>query len=78
MPRPIVPVELEEYGERSAVFLSAYPGITGWWQVSGRSDLGYPERVDLELEYVYRWTPTLDLRILLETVPAALARRGAH
>lgn len=77
-PRPIVPAELEEYGDARESFLSAYPGITGWWQVSGRSELPYPERAYLELEYVERWSPLLDLRILSQTVPAVLARRGAH
>ena len=53
-PRPILDDELKEYGKYAEKFLSVKPGITGYWQVSGRSDVGYPERVDLELYYVDR------------------------
>jgi lipopolysaccharide/colanic/teichoic acid biosynthesis glycosyltransferase len=77
-PRPIVPAELKEYGERSDDFLAALPGITGKWQVSGRSNLGYPERADVELDYVYGWSFLEDLRILFRTVPVVLTRAGAH
>lgn len=77
-PRPIVPEELEQYGHGAAVFLSLKPGITGAWQVNGRSHMGYPERVDCELEYVRRWTLGLDLWIILRTAPALLTRRGAY
>ncbi|WP_415841342.1 sugar transferase, partial [Paenibacillus alkaliterrae] len=52
-PRPVVEVELKEYKHKLDDFLSVKPGITGYWQVCGRSDVGYPERVDLELYYVY-------------------------
>lgn len=47
-PRPVVEEELKEYGREVSKFLSVKPGITGYWQVSGRSEVGYPERVDLE------------------------------
>ena len=77
-PRPIVPQELEEYGAAAPVFLSLKPGITGAWQVDGRSTVGYPDRADIEVEYVRAWSLGRDLLILLRTVPAVLARRGAH
>jgi len=77
-PRPIVGAELDEYGERSDDLLAALPGITGKWQVSGRSRLHYPERANVELSYVYGWSPIEDFRILLRTVPVVLSRDGAH
>ena len=77
-PRPIVPAEIRHYQDDSQMLLLLQPGITGLWQVSGRSNLAYPERTDLELEYVERWTLGRDLRILAATVPAVLQRRGAH
>ena len=51
-PRPVIEEELLQYGERVSKFLSVKPGATGWWQVSGRSEIGYPERCDMELYYV--------------------------
>jgi exopolysaccharide biosynthesis polyprenyl glycosylphosphotransferase len=54
------------------------PGITGLWQVSGRSDLGFQEMVELDLHYIQNWSPWLDLKILLQTVPAVLRGRGAR
>ncbi len=77
-PRPIVPEELGEYGPGAAVFLSLKPGMTGAWGVNGRSQVGYPHRADMELEYVRNWSLARDLRILLMTAPAVVARRGAH
>ncbi|WJQ12423.1 sugar transferase [Geobacillus stearothermophilus] len=59
-PRPVVKEELEEYGVKVNEFLSVKPGLTGYWQVSGRSEVGYPERVDLELYYVYNQSLLLD------------------
>ena len=77
-PRPIVPAEIRHYREDSQMLLLLQPGITGLWQVSGRSNLAYPERTDLELEYVEEWSLSRDLRILAATIPAVLQRRGAH
>ena len=77
-PRPIVPDEIRHYDTDGQMLLLLKPGITGLWQVSGRSNLAYPERSNLELEYVERWTLGRDLGILLRTVPAVLAQRGAH
>lgn len=77
-PRPVVQEELLEYGERKEEFLSVKPGITGYWQVSGRSDVGYPERVDLELHYVYNASLFFDIKILFLTVVNVVLRKGAY
>jgi lipopolysaccharide/colanic/teichoic acid biosynthesis glycosyltransferase len=78
-PRPVVREELEEhYGRAGRIAYSAMrPGITGLWQVSGRSETSYRERVTLDITYGSRWCLLLDFKILLLTVPAVLARRGA-
>ncbi|WP_396022304.1 sugar transferase [Bacillus cereus group sp. BfR-BA-01408] len=77
-PRPVVQEELGEYGQRKSEFLSVKPGLTGYWQVSGRSDVGYPERVDIELYYVYNQSLLLDLKILLQTCLLVILRKGAY
>jgi len=77
-PRPVVTEELREYGELKRKFLSVKPGITGYWQVSGRSDVGYPQRVDLELYYVDNMTIWLDIKIILITAWSVLAKKGAY
>jgi exopolysaccharide production protein ExoY len=78
-PRPVVPAEVEQYGDYALLFLSAKPGLTGHWQVSGRSEVGvYAQRVELDLEYIRDQSFGKDLEILLRTVPAVLLRRGAH
>lgn len=76
-PRPIPDTELEEYKELKSKFLSVKPGITGWWQVSGRSNVGYPERCQLELYYVNNISTKMDLLILIKTVKSVLQREGA-
>jgi lipopolysaccharide/colanic/teichoic acid biosynthesis glycosyltransferase len=76
-PRPIVPCELVHYGNRAKKFLSALPGVTGAWQVEGRSDLHYPERCEVELQYVRSWSLSLDCMILIRTVGAVVSGRGA-
>lgn len=77
-PRPIVSEEVEKYGSSYGVFSSVKPGITGLWQVSGRSDTDYARRVALDTYYVLNWSPWLDLWILLRTVFAVLFMRGAR
>ena len=77
-PRPIVPAELEHYGDRSANFLALKPGITGLWQISGRSDISYDERVKLDIYYVENWSLGLDLKIVLKTALAIFTARGAY
>jgi exopolysaccharide production protein ExoY len=77
-PRPVVIEELEEYGNRVDEFLSVKPGMTGYWAVSGRSNVDYPERVDLELYYAYNQSPALDIKILMKTVLIVLLKKGAY
>jgi exopolysaccharide production protein ExoY len=77
-PRPVVEEELEEYKGKTKTFLSVKPGVTGHWQVSGRSEVGYPERVDLELYYVYNQSLLLDIKILFKTVWIVLLKKGAY
>ncbi len=76
-PRPIVLPELARYGDHGATFLGAKPGITGLWQVSGRSDTSYDERVRLDVRYIANWNLLLDLSILVRTVLVVALRRGA-
>lgn len=77
-PRPIVPEEIDKYGEDGPAYLSVRPGITGIWQVNGRSGVGYPERIALDKAYAESWGLWLDVRILARTPKAVLSRRGAH
>ncbi|AEA60668.1 sugar transferase [Burkholderia gladioli] len=77
-PRPIVEKELERYGLEARYYLMAKPGITGLWQVSGRSDVDYARRVSLDVSYVKQWTPMLDFGILLRTVGVVMRREGAY
>ncbi|MCK0197266.1 sugar transferase [Ancylobacter sp. 6x-1] len=71
-PRPIIADELELYGTDAAKYLAARPGLTGLWQVSGRSTLSYAERVALDAEYVNAWSIWSDVEIMARTVPAML------
>ena len=78
-PRPIVPHEAVQYGDVAMLFMSAKPGMTGHWQVSGRSEIAeYRKRVELDLEYIRDQSLGKDLEILLRTVPAVLRRKGAN
>ena len=71
-PRPIVRREICKYGESFSYYLAARPGITGLWQISGRSALSYDERVILDEQYVRHWSLQADIRILLKTPRAVL------
>ena len=77
-PRPIVSDEVEKYASSYAIYTSVKPGITGLWQVSGRSDTGYARRVELDTYYALNWSPWLDMWILFRTVLAVLLMRGAR
>lgn len=77
-PRPIVEQEAFRYGDRLEDYLQVKPGISGLWQVSGRNDLEYTERVALDIYYVRNWSAWLDLYILIRTPLAVLMGRGAY
>ena len=78
-PRPVTQAELDRYyGVAAAHYLSVRPGITGLWQVSGRSETSYDHRVALDVAYVSQPSLLADIRILLRTPVAVLSRRGAH
>jgi lipopolysaccharide/colanic/teichoic acid biosynthesis glycosyltransferase len=76
-PRPIVAAEVEKYGERFDCYCRVKPGLTGLWQVSGRSELSYEERVALDCEYVERWSLLRDGVILLKTFSSVIKQDGA-
>lgn len=77
-PRPILPDEQSFYRNRGALLFSVKPGITGLWQVSGRSDMPFEGRVDLELYYAQNWSFWLDIKILFKTVSTVLFGKGAR
>jgi exopolysaccharide production protein ExoY len=77
-PRPIVEAEVPLYGQHFAYYDLFKPGITGLWQVSGRSDIGYERRVLFDREYASNWSCSLDLEILSRTIPAVITMRGAY
>jgi exopolysaccharide production protein ExoY len=77
-PRPIVLDELLRYGRCAGIYLSAKPGITGLWQVTGRNNLNYRHRVALDVYYVKRQTLLLDMYILLKTTRVVLGGEGAY
>jgi lipopolysaccharide/colanic/teichoic acid biosynthesis glycosyltransferase len=77
-PRPPLPSEVLEYEADVRRRLLVKPGMTGLWQVSGRSDLSWAESVRLDLRYVENWSPALDLLILWKTASAVLRGSGAY
>ena len=77
-PRPPLPTEVERYASLVRRRLVVKPGITGLWQVSGRSDLSWDESVRLDLLYVETWSLALDIAIMMKTVLAVLRRHGAY
>lgn len=77
-PRPPLPEEAVVYTPREARRLAVVPGMTGLWQVSGRSNLKFAEWVELDLTYIQRRSTLTDLRIAIRTIPAVLSRKGAR
>ena len=77
-PRPPVPSEVAQYEDWQHGRLRAVPGMTGLWQVSGRSDVPFHDMVRLDLHYIRNWSLWLDLEIILRTVPAVIGNRGAY
>ena len=77
-PRPVIEAELPRYGDFLDDYLMVKPGITGMWQVNGRSDTTYDERVQMDSWYVRNWSVWLDFMLLFRTVKAVLAGKGAY
>jgi lipopolysaccharide/colanic/teichoic acid biosynthesis glycosyltransferase len=77
-PRPIVAAEVEKYDDRFDCYCMVKPGLTGLWQVSGRSELDYDQRVALDCNYVNHWSLMRDLKILLKTFVVVLKQDGAY
>ena len=77
-PRPIVQAEVVRYGKNIREYYMVLPGITGMWQVSGRSDTTYPERVAMDTWYVRNWSVWIDLMYLFKTVKAVFRGKGAY
>ena len=76
-PRPVVEKEVEEYGEKNEKFLSVKPGLTGYWQVNGRSNTTYEERMEMELYYVDNCSLWLDIKIFFKTFKTVFKKEGA-
>ena len=76
-PRPIVSAEARFYGSHIGAYYSVRPGITGPWQVGGRSNASYDRRVQLDVDYAHNWSLGRDIAILVKTVPAVLSQDGS-
>ena len=76
-PRPITADELQRYGDYADDYLSMRPGLTGPWQISGRSDCSYSERIRLDSDYAHSWTLMSDFKIVVKTFSAVLLARGS-
>jgi exopolysaccharide biosynthesis polyprenyl glycosylphosphotransferase len=77
-PRMISPEEVRDYDRWGINLLTVKPGITGLWQVSGRSDISYDERVQLDMYYIRNWSIWLDLQLLIRTIPVVIYGKGAY
>ncbi|SFM12840.1 Undecaprenyl-phosphate glucose phosphotransferase [Paenibacillus sp. 1_12] len=77
-PRPPLPYEVERYGDWEWRRLEVLPGITGLWQVSGRSDLSFQQWMNLDIYYIENWSIAFDIKILLKTLPVVLKGEGAY
>ena len=78
-PRPVVPSELNDlYGDKSIIYTSVKPGITGLWQASGRSELKGEDRVKLDIEGIQKKSFLFDIYIILKTIYVVFTKRGAH
>ncbi|MDI6603810.1 MAG: sugar transferase [Thermoanaerobacteraceae bacterium] len=77
-PRPIILKEINKYGEYGKYLLRVPPGVTGLWQISGRNDIDYNERIEIDMQYISNWNIWLDLNILIKTIPAVLKKDGAY
>lgn len=77
-PRPVTEPELKKYGNYADYILSVKPGLSGMWQISGRSDTGYEERISLDTYYIQNWSIWLDIWILIKTIGVVIRGKGAY
>jgi lipopolysaccharide/colanic/teichoic acid biosynthesis glycosyltransferase len=77
-PRPIVREEVAKYGSAFILYSQIKPGLTGLWQVSGRNDVNYRRRVELDTEYIRNWTPFSDLSVVFRTFAVVIKGKGAY
>ncbi len=77
-PRPIVKEEIQKYGDNYRFYTSVRPGLTGLWQIEGRAETTYQERVEMDVEYAQTRSFFMDVLIMLKTIPAVLFSRGAY
>ena len=77
-PRPVTEPELQKYGNFADYVLSVKPGLSGMWQISGRSDTGYEERINLDTYYIQNWSIWLDIWIIIKTIWVVLKGKGAY
>ena len=77
-PRMITPAELSKFGSAGWIFSVVKPGLTGYWQISGRQEISYDQRVAMDVYYVQHWSLWLDLKILINTPVAVFQRSGAY
>ena len=77
-PRPIIDKEKNKYKESFELYKSIKPGITGFWQISGRNNLNYEQRVELDVYYIENISFLLDLYVLFKTIPAVIFKKGAY
>jgi lipopolysaccharide/colanic/teichoic acid biosynthesis glycosyltransferase len=77
-PRMITAAETDKYGSHKELLLSVKPGLTGYWQVHGRQDVSYEERVKMDMTYIKNWSLLMDLKILLLTPLKVFKREGAY
>jgi Undecaprenyl-phosphate galactose phosphotransferase WbaP len=77
-PRPILPDEIDEYGEKYNLYIQVVPGLTGLWQILGRNDLDFQERVHLDEAYIRNWSIMMDISILIHTVKVVIIGSGAY
>ena len=77
-PRQIVPDEKRKYRDKLNDRLAVLPGMTGYWQVHGRSEIDYEHRIKMDLWYIHNWSVWLDIMILFKTIEIVLKRKGAY
>jgi exopolysaccharide production protein ExoY len=77
-PRPVTEEELTRYSDQIDAYLACRPGITGLWQVSGRSTTTYEKRIEYDVRYSQEWSMALDVKILIATIPALVFTDGAY